>query len=89
MGSNDYGVHKPFTLAYTNVIVHGGKVMAIVAQCESAQQFRALMIIYTEFYDAPNALSHVFLRHPRSCLLCFFDNPYISPFNSQICFGYI
>ena len=39
------------------------------------------MIFYTEF--APNALSHVILRHPRSCLLCFFDNSYISPLNSQ------
>jgi hypothetical protein len=30
-----------------------------------------------------DVLSRVFLRHPRSCFLCFFGNPYISPFDLQ------
>ena len=63
----------------TVATLHVHKAMAIVLQlvlCESAQQYRALMMIYatprdTEHDFYPNALSHVLLRHPRSCLLCF------------------
>ena len=34
--------------------------------------------MYTEhdFYDAIPMPCLMFLRHPRSCLLCFFDNPF-------------
>ena len=62
-GSNDtgcglLGVHKPLhtCLALTLIMVHVEKAMAIELVCESAQQFRALMMILqyhkTLSYDA-------------------------------------
>ena len=40
-------------------------------------------------HDAlPMPYLHVLLTHPRSCLVCFCSNPYISHFNSQDFFKY-
>ena len=53
---------------------------------ESAQRYRALMVILQSHRTQnmilrcyPN-VSAILRRHTKSCLLCFFNNPYISPF---------
>ena len=61
-----------------------------VVLCESAQRYRALLVILQSHRTQnmilrcyPN-VSAILRRHTKSCLLCFFNNPYISPFfNSQ------
>ena len=60
-----------------------------VVLCESAQRYRALMVILQSHRTQsmilrcyPN-VSAILLRHTKSCLLCFFNNPYFPPFNSQ------
>ena len=86
------GVYKVLTSIYIaimlayhlHILVHVEKLMAIVLLCEGAQQFMALMMILqchktlNMISMASNALLQcfVFLRHLRSCLLCFFDNSY-------------
>ena len=57
-----------------------------VVLCESAQRYRALMVILQSHRTQnmilrcyPN-VSAILRRHTKSCLLCFFNNPYISPF---------
>ena len=63
-----------------NTLIHA------VVLCESAQRYRALMVILQSHRTQnmilrcyPN-VSAILLRHTKSCLLCFFNNPYISPF---------
>ena len=77
-------VHKPsHTSLAPVVIVHIEKVMAIVQLCGSAQRFRALVMILHDYKAlsmisimlSQCPISHVFLRHPRSCILSFFGNP--------------
>ena len=74
-------MHAIVIIHVEKVIIHVEKVMAIVLFCKNAQQFRALMMILQDtehdLYDAIPMPCLVFLRHLRSCLLCFFDNPYI------------
>ena len=56
-----------------------------VVLCESAQRYRALMVILQSHRTQnmilrcyPN-VSATLRRHIKSCLLCFFNNPYIFP----------
>ena len=57
-----------------------------VVLCESAQRYRALMVIL-QSHGTQNMILRCYLnvsailrRHIKSCLLCFFNNPYMSPF---------
>ena len=61
-----------------------------------AQQHRALMMIL-QYHKTLSMISmmlsqcpsHVLLRHPRSCILCFFGKPYIFPFQFTEFFIYL
>ena len=57
-----------------------------VVLCGSAQRYRALMV-FLQSHRTQNMIlrcypnvSAILRRHTKSCLLCFFNNPYISPF---------
>ena len=92
-GSNHYGcvllgVHETLIHTYY-VIVHVENVMGIVLLCESAPQIMALMMIL-QYHKTLSLISLVLYTLSDCvsdtslyCLLCFFDNPYISRFNSQ------
>ena len=72
--------------------LRGGTFEAAIAACRDYSTTLMMISQDTEhdFYIImmllyPNALSHdtVFLRHPMSYFMCFFSNPYNSPFDSQ------
>ena len=63
--------------------------------CESAQRYRALMVIL-QLHRTQNMIlrcypnvSAILQRHTKSCLLCFFNNPYISHFEFTEFFIYL
>ena len=69
-------IHVASLVPITVVVVHIEQVMGIVLLCESTQQFRDLMIIL-QYHKTLSIMMLpmpycVFLRHPRSYLLCFF-----------------
>ena len=65
---------------------HYSTLIHAVVLCESAQQYRVLMVILQSHRTQNMILrcyptvSAILQRHTKSCLLCFFNNPYISPF---------
>ena len=68
-----------------NIYTDSSLIHAVVL-CESAQRYRALMVIL-QSHTAQNMIlrcypnvSAILWRRTKSCLLCFFNNPYISPF---------
>ena len=66
-----------------------------VVLCGSAQRYRALMV-FLQSHRTQNMIlrcypnvSAILRRHTKSCLLCFFNNPYISPFSFTEFFIYL
>ena len=75
-----YSTDSECTRAIASTLIHA------VVLCGSAQRYRALMVILQSHRTQnmilrcyPN-VSAILRRHTKSCLLCFFNNPYISPF---------
>ena len=81
-----YNIDTECTRAIASTLIHA------VVLCESAQRYRALMVILQSHRRQnlilrcyPN-VSAILRRHTNSCLLCFFNNP---SFNSQNFFIYL
>ena len=75
-----YSTDSECTRAIASTLIHA------VVLCGSAQRYRPLMVILQSHRTQnmilrcyPN-VSAILRRHTKSCLLCFFNNPYISPF---------
>ena len=79
----NYNTDTECTRAIASTLIHA------VVLCESAQRYRALMVILQSHRTQnmilrcyPNvAISAILRRQTKSCLLCFFNNPYIYPFD--------
>ena len=72
--------------AIASILIHA------VVLCESAQQYRALMVILQSqnmILRCYSNVSAILRRHTKSCLLCFFNNPYIPPFEFTEFFIYL
>ena len=75
-----YNTDTECTRAIASTLIHA------VVLCESAQRYRALMVILQSHRTQNMILrcysnvSAILRRHTKSCLLCFFNNPL---FNSQ------
>ena len=69
-------IHTKKTNMYNHVL------LTLIKQFQQYRAFTISQDTEHDFYDAIPMPCLVFLRHTKSCFLCFFDNPYI-PFNSQ------
>ena len=73
------------TRAIASTLIHA------VVVCESAQRYRALIVILQSHRTQNMILrcyptvSAILQRYTKSCLLCFFNNPYISPYSLFTC----